>query len=148
MMYHVSWGHLRYLLTCKVLGKTRVMTEKCFLWRTRVVYLVARPSVLRGLRLDGVSCILTWFPCKSLGETRVTARKSFMWRTCVVYLIVRPSVGRKLIKTRWCFMYLHYSLAFKALGETRVTTRKMFLVKNLCCLLNCKAFGGSTVETR
>ena len=96
MMYHVSWGHLRYLLTCKVLGKTRVMTEKCFLWRTRVVYLVARPSVLRGLRLDGVSCILTWFPCKSLGETRVTTRKSFMWRTCVVYLIVRPSVGRGL----------------------------------------------------
>ena len=51
-------SNYRYLLTCKVLGGTRVTTRKCFLRITCVVYLIVRPSVGRGLRLDDVSCIL------------------------------------------------------------------------------------------
>ena len=51
-------SNYRYLLTCKVLGETRVTTRKCFLRITCVVYLIVRPSVGRGLRLDDVSCIL------------------------------------------------------------------------------------------
>ena len=51
-------SNYRYLLTCKVLGGTRVTTRKRFLGRTCVVYLVVRLSVGRGLSLDDVPCIL------------------------------------------------------------------------------------------
>ena len=34
------------------------------------------------------------------------------------------------------------------LGRDESYDSKMFLVKNLCCLFNCKAVGGSRVEAR
>ena len=76
-------SNYHYLLTCKVLGGTRVTTRKCFLRITCVVYLIVRPSVGRGLRLDDVSCILVsklrfLHTCKALGETRVKIRRSFL----------------------------------------------------------------------
>ena len=40
------------------------------------------------------------------------------------------------------FTYLY------GLGGDESYDSKMFLVKNLCCLLNRKAFGGSRVKTR
>ena len=53
--------------------------------QTCVVYLIVRPSVGRGLRLEDVS----------------RGKKMYFEQTCVVYLIVRPSVGSR-IKTRRC----------------------------------------------
>ena len=49
------------------------------------VYLIVRPSVGRGLRLEDVSRV----------------KQMFFEQTCVVYLIVRPSVGPR-VKTRGC----------------------------------------------
>ena len=40
------------------------------------------------------------------------------------------------------FTYLY------GLGGGEGYDSKVFLVKNLCCLLNCKVFGGSRVKTR
>ena len=76
-------SNYRYLLTCKVLGGTRFTTGKCFLRITCVVYLIVRPSVGRGLRLDDVSCMLVGklrflHTCKALGETRVKNRRCFL----------------------------------------------------------------------
>ena len=51
-------SNYRYLLTCKVLGRTRLTIRKCLLRIICVVYLIVRPSVGRGLRLDDVSCML------------------------------------------------------------------------------------------
>ena len=48
--------------------------------QTCVVYLIVRPSVGRGLRLEDVS----------------RGKKMYFEQTCVVDLIVRPSVGRGL----------------------------------------------------
>ena len=48
--------------------------------QTCVVYLIVRPSVGRGLRLEDVS----------------RGKMMYFEQTCVVYLIVRPSVGRGL----------------------------------------------------
>ena len=42
------------------------------------VFLIVRPSLGRGLRLEGVA----------------RGKKMYFEQTCVVYLIVRPSVGR------------------------------------------------------
>ena len=70
-------SNYHYLLTCKVLGGTRVTTRKCFLRITCVVYLIVRPSVGRGLRLDDVSCIL-------------------VGATCAMCSLVRPWVRREL----------------------------------------------------
>ena len=50
-------------------------------------------------------------------------------QTCAVYLIVRPSVGRGEDSK----MYLE---------------ARRCMLSNLCCLLHCKAFGGSRVKTR
>ena len=57
-------------------------------------------------------------------------KKVYFEQNCVVYLIVRPSVGRGL----------------RLEDVSRV--KKMYFVASLCCLLNCKAFGGSRVKTR
>ena len=44
---------------------------------------------------------------------------------------------------------LRYLLTCKPWGETRESyDSNMILVKNLCCLRNCKAFGGSRVKAR
>ena len=51
-------------------------------------------------------------------------------QTCVVYLIVRPSVGRGLRL------------------ENVSRGKKMYFEQTCVCLINCKAFGGSTVKTR
>ena len=51
-------SNYRNLLTCKVLGGTRLTIRKCLLRIICVVYLIVRPSVGRGLRLDDVSCML------------------------------------------------------------------------------------------
>ena len=51
-------------------------------------------------------------------------------QTYVVYLIVSPSVGRGLRL------------------EDVSRGKKIALCANLCCLLNCKDFGGSRVKTR
>ena len=100
MIFHVTRGNLRYLLACKALDETRVTTRKCFLSRACVVYLIVRPSLGRGFRLDDVSCILSNYryllTCKVLGGTRFTTRKCLLRITCVVYLIVRPLRGRGL----------------------------------------------------
>ena len=55
------------------LGATKLHFEQ-----TCVVYLIVRPSVDRGLRLEDAS----------------RGKKTYIEQTCVVYLIVRPSVGR------------------------------------------------------
>ena len=104
MMYHVSWGNLRYLLTCKALVATRVTTPKWFLSGTCVDFLFVRPSVGRGLRHDAVSCIL-------VGRLTIFA---YLW------------------VLRWDESY----------------DSKIFLVKDLCCLINGKTFGGPRVKTR
>ena len=54
--------------------------RRCILSKTCDVYLIVRPSVGRGLRLEDVS----------------RGKKMYFEQTCVVYLIVRPSVGRGL----------------------------------------------------
>ena len=61
---------------------SRVKTRRCIsrLEQTCVFYLIARPSVGRGLRLEDVS----------------RGKKMYFEQTCAVYLIVRPSVGRGL----------------------------------------------------
>ena len=43
---------------------------------------------------------------------------------------------------------MRYLLTCSALDETESYDSKAFLGKNLCCLLNCKAFGGSGVKPR
>ena len=58
------------------------------------------------------------------------ARRCIFEQTCVVYLIVRPSMGRGLRL------------------EDVSRGKMMYFEQNLCCLLNCKAFGGSRVKTR
>ena len=68
---------MRFLHTCKALCETRVKIRRCFLSRACVVYLIVRPSVGRGLRLDDVSCIL-------------------VGATCAFYILVRPWVRREL----------------------------------------------------
>ena len=77
------------------------------------VYLIVRPSVGRGLRLEDIS----------------RGKKMYFEQICVVYLIVRPSVGR-------------------GLRLENISPCKSVLRANLCCLLICKAFGGSRVKTR
>ena len=77
VIFHVTRGNLRYLLACKALDETRVTTRKCFLSRACVVYLIVRPSLGRGFRLDDVSCILGG-------------------ATCAMCLLVRPWVRREL----------------------------------------------------
>ena len=70
--------------------------------------------------------------CKAFGGSRVKTRRCIsrqedvFEQTCVVYLglLVSPSVGRGL------------------------RLEDVTFEKNLCCLLNCKAFGGSRVKTR
>ena len=57
-------------------------------------------------------------------------KKMYFEQTCVVYLIASPSVGRGLRL------------------EDISRGRKINFEQNLCCLLNCKAFGGSRVKTR
>ena len=52
-------------------------------------------------------------------------------QNCVVHLFVRPSVGRGL-----------------KLEDVCISGQEDVLLKNLCCLLNCKAFGGSRAQTR
>ena len=47
--------------------------------QTCVVYLIVRPSVGRGLRLEDVS----------------RGKKMYFEQTCAVYLIVRPSEGSR-----------------------------------------------------
>ena len=56
-------------------------------------------------------------------------KKMYFEQTCVFSLIVRPLVGRGLRL------------------EDVSRGKKMYFEQNLCCLLNCKAFGGSTVRT-
>ena len=135
-MYHVSWGNLRYLLTCKALVATRVTTPKWFLSGTCVDFLFVRPSVGRGLRHDAVSCIL-------VGRLAIFAylwvlrwdesydSKIFLVKD-LCCLINGKTFGGPRVKTRYCIMYLgggnlHYLITCKALDETRVTTPKCFL---------------------
>ena len=88
--------------------------------------------------------------CKALGETRVKNRRCFLWRACVVYTIVRPSAGRGLrlgdVSCIWKKLALFTLLVSPGWDESY--DFNMILVKNLCCLRNCKAFGGSRVKTR
>ena len=79
-------------------------------------------------------CLLN---CKAFGGgSRVKTRRCisrqedvFLEQTCVVYLIVRPSVGR-------------------GLRLEDVSRGKKMYFEQTCCLLNCKAFGGSRLKTR
>ena len=72
--------------------------------QTCVVYLIVRPSVGRGLRLEDVSrgtrCILSKRCCLlNCRWVEFTSRQEEVYlfeQACVVYLIVRPSVGRGL----------------------------------------------------
>ena len=83
--------------------------------QTCVVYLIVRPSVGRGLRLEDVS----------------RGKKMYVEQTCVVYLIVRPSVGRGLRLedvSRGKKMYFEQTCGFflncKAFGGLKVKTRR------------------------
>ena len=69
-----------------------------YLEETCVVYLIVRPSVGRGLRLEDASwenlcCLLN---CKAFGWVEAQDSKLHHEEAYVVYLIVRPSVGREL----------------------------------------------------
>ena len=57
-------------------------------------------------------------------------KQIYFEKTCVDDLIVRPSEGRGLRL------------------EDISRGKKMYFAASLCCLLNCKAFGGSRVKTR
>ena len=110
------------------------------------VYSIVRPSVGRELRKEDVArgkkIILRKFvlfnslivrPSVGRGirlKDLFRSKKMYFEQTCDVYLIVRPSVGRGL------------RLEDVSRGN------KMYFVASLCCLLNCKAFGGSRVKTR
>ena len=63
-------------------------------------------------------------------EDVARGKKMYFEQTCVVYLIVRPSAGRGLRL------------------EDVSRGKKMYFEQNLCCLINCKAFGGSRAKTR
>ena len=69
-------------------------------------------------------------------EDVARGKKIFFEQTCVVYLIVRPSVGPGL---RLANVFRGKKMNFEA--------RRCILSK-LVFLLNCKAFGGSRVQTR
>ena len=149
-MYHFSWGSLLSLLTCKASCETRVKTRKCFMWRTCDAYLILRPWVGRGLRPDDESQLCYLLTCKALGETRDTTRKCFLWRTCNVYLIARPSVARglRLDDISCNSRKLALCTYLWSLGWDESYDSKKLHLKNLCCLRNCKAFGGSRVKAR
>ena len=51
-----------------------------------VVYLIVRPSVGRGLRLEDVS----------------RGKKMYFEQTCAVYLMVKKAFGGSRVKTRRC----------------------------------------------
>ena len=89
--------------------------RRCILSKICDVYLIVRPSVDRGLRLEDVS----------------RGKKMYFEQTCVVYVIVRPSVGRGLRLedvSRGKKMYFRENLCYlldcKALGGSRVKTRR------------------------
>ena len=65
---------LALFFTCKAFSETRVTTRKCFLWRTSVVYLIARPSL----------------------GSRVKTRCSMMYlgEQLALFLLVRPWVRK------------------------------------------------------
>ena len=42
-------------INCKAFGESRVKTRRCILRQACVVFLIVRPSVGRGLRLEDVS---------------------------------------------------------------------------------------------
>ena len=93
--------------------------------------------------------LLNLLTCKASCATRVTTRKWFLWRTCVVCSIVRPSVGRVLRLDDVSCILMKLALVTWLLGLVWDGSydSKRFLLKNLCCLLNGKAFGGSRVKT-
>ena len=141
-MHHVSWGNLCIVLTCKALGETRATTEKCFLWK--------KLCCLRNCKAFGGSrCSVSVHACYSAHHFYLH-RPGKHSQDLDMFKYRRIEVE---IKTRCCIIYLcgetnlHYLLTCKALGETRVTTRKCFM-KNLCCLFDWKAVGGSRVKAR
>ena len=112
--------------------------------QTCVVYLIVRPSVGRGLRLEDVS----------------RGKKMYFEQTCVVDLIVRPSVGRglgledvsrgkKIYLEKTCVVYLiERPFVGRGLRLQDASRAKKMDFANLWWFLNCNAFGGSRVKTR
>ena len=89
--------------------------------------------------------------CKALGETRVTTRKCFLKNLCCLFNC--KAVGGSRVKGSLIFHVswggnLPYLITCKSAGWDESYHSKKLHVKNLCCLLNCKAFGGSRVKTR
>ena len=109
------------LLNGKAIGGSRVKERWCIMYleETCAICLLVRPRVRRELRSESVSC-------------------------------VRPSMGRGLrLDDVSCILRKLALFTFLwGLGRDESYDSKMFLVKNLRCLLNCKAFGGSRVKTR
>ena len=157
------------LPNCKTFGWSRVKTRWCimYLGETCALYLLVRPWVRRELRLRNVSCERT---CAAYVIVRPSVGRDVPYLSTHATVLTistshRPGKHsqdldmfkyRRIeveIKTRCCIIYLcgetnlHYLLTCKALGETRVTTRKCFM-KNLCCLFDWKAVGGSRVKAR
>ena len=71
----------------------------------------------------------------------------YLEETCVVDLIVRPSVGRGLRLEDVSWGTLCCLLTCKALGGSRVKTPRCIL-RNLVLLTNCQAFGVARVQAR
>ena len=93
------------------------------------MYLAARRCILSKLEL--VTVIVRPSVGRGLRLEDISrGKKMYFEQTCAVYSILRPSVGREL------------RLADVSRGK------KMHVESNLCCLLSCKAFGGSRVKTR
>ena len=117
------------LLNRKAFRGSRVKSRWCIIYldETCAIYLLVRPWVRRELRLENVSCAeLVLF----------TLRKAFgRWE---LGLDDESCILRKLV----LFTYL------QGLVWDDNYDSKMLLVKNLCCLLNCKACGGPRVKTR
>ena len=149
-------NHLCCLLDCKAFSGSRVKTRWCIMYvggancaiyilvRLRrelvsgeelvFVYLIVKPSLGRGFRLDDVSCIFSNYryllTCQVLGGTRVTTRKCFLRVTCVVYLIVRPLRGRGLRLDEY-IIYLEETCAIYLL--VRPWTRRELRLRNVSC---------------
>ena len=155
MIYRVSWGNLRYWLTCKAWGETRVTTRTCFMWRTSVVYLIVRPSVGPELKHDDEPCILKKLVhMYLLVRHRVRRELRLENVSCeeLVCLVNCKAFGGSRVKTRWCIMYLRGATCaiylLVSLGWDESYDSKMLLVQDLWCLPNCKTFGWSRVKTR
>ena len=128
------FSNYRYLLTCKVLGGTRVTTRKCFLRVTCVVYLIVRPLRGRGLRLDDISYILRK-PVLFTYLYGLGRDESYDW---VMFLVMNlccllnyKAFGLPRVKIRWYTVYLEETCGISLL--VRPGVRRELRLEHVLC---------------